>query len=88
MTVATHLVVVVTTTIKTKTVVTLLKRNFMSMETSPRILSLKETSPLVSISRKPLNLMLKWHNYMNGPLVLKTRTLIPVYLKGYNTRMQ
>ena len=87
-TVATCLIVDVTTTMKKKTVFPLPKRHSTSMATSPRILSLKKTSPLVSRSRKPLNLMLKWHNSMNEPLVLKTRNLIPVSLKGFNTRIQ
>ena len=87
-TVATHLIVAVKTTMTKNTEVTLLKRHFTSTENSLRILSLKETSPLVSRTRKPLNLMLKWHDSMNGPLFLKTRTLIPVSVKGYNTRMQ
>ena len=64
-TISTRLIVAVTTTTTTKNAAPLLKRNFMSMATSPRILSLKETSPLVSRSRKELQLMLKWHNSMN-----------------------
>ena len=79
-TVATHLIVAVTTTMTKKTAVPLLKRHFTSMVTSLRILSLKETSPLVSRSRKALNLMLKWNNSINGTLVLKTRmqSTVPV----------
>ena len=72
-TVATCLIVAVTTTITTKTAVSLLKTHFTLMATSPRILSLKETSPLVSRSRKALYFMLKWKDSMNGPLVLKKR---------------
>ena len=87
-TVATRLAVTATTTMTTKTVVPLLKRHSTLMATSPRILSLKETSPLVSGSRKPLNLIIKCHDSMNGPLVLKNRALIPVSVKGFNTRMQ
>ena len=87
-TIAIRLIVAITNTVTTKTVVPLLKRHFTSMANSLRILSLKETSPLASRSRKLLNLMLKWHYSMNGPLVLKMRTLIPVSVKGYNTRIQ
>ena len=64
--VANRLSVAVTTTMTTKTAVPLLKRHFTSMANSPRILYLKETSPLVSRSRKALYLMLKWQDSMNG----------------------
>ena len=86
-TVATCLIIAVKTTMTMKTAVPLLKRYFKFMENLPRFLSLKETSPLVSRSRKELQLMLKWHNSMDEPLVLKTRmqSTVPVRLTATKT---